>query len=381
MNVVTSLLASLIVIISPFFGITPKQQDIQVQVATTTVTPTVLPTYMLTSLQVATEQKSITPNGYIKILVTGGLPPYRFSAVGGAIFMNKIGGDEYYFKAGGKEGNATITAIDTNGATATTSIYVVTALKAQQQTIYTTVGKTVSLTPKNGKAPYTYTVAQGAGTVSKKGIYTSPQSEDTSYVQVKDAIGQSYVVQIVTKGSFSETLTNTTSNSPSYTQQIPSMFTTQPYQTPSTYVPPTTSFIPQNGNSTDGMCGASHLIAFTSMPVTALCSQGVATQVTGNGPWSWSCNGVNGGGSVGCFASRVDGSQQSGGGGDTNTSIAGICGASNNASIAAMPTEGFCSSGTASQVTGTGPWFWGCTGSPGAQSSECSTYIPDPTDP
>ncbi len=59
----------------------------------------------------------------------------------------------------------------------------------------------------------------------------------------------------------------------------------------------------------------------------------------------------------------------------------GSCGASNNATLTVAPTSYLCNSGTASGVTGTGPWGWTCSGTNGGTTSTCSANIaiPAPT--
>jgi hypothetical protein len=52
----------------------------------------------------------------------------------------------------------------------------------------------------------------------------------------------------------------------------------------------------------DGACGSSNSGTFTLTPVANLCSAGVAGIVTGSGPWSWTCAGVYGGIAAHCSA-------------------------------------------------------------------------------
>lgn len=52
--------------------------------------------------------------------------------------------------------------------------------------------------------------------------------------------------------------------------------------------------------------------------------------------------------------------------------VSGACGTSNNQSLSAAPTTGLCTAGTASSVTGTGPWSWTCAGSGGGTTASCS---------
>jgi len=57
--------------------------------------------------------------------------------------------------------------------------------------------------------------------------------------------------------------------------------------------------------SVSGVCGSANGSSLSSVPTVNLCSSGVPTAVSGSGPWSWSCNGTNGGGNASCLASLV----------------------------------------------------------------------------
>jgi hypothetical protein len=54
------------------------------------------------------------------------------------------------------------------------------------------------------------------------------------------------------------------------------------------------------------------------------------------------------------------------------TPVAGSCGASNGKSLAVAPTGNLCASGTASAVSGSGPWHWSCSGQNGGAAASCS---------
>jgi hypothetical protein len=58
--------------------------------------------------------------------------------------------------------------------------------------------------------------------------------------------------------------------------------------------------------------------------------------------------------------------------------VNGACGPANGAISTVAPSAGFCSAGTASAVTGTGPWAWQCTGSNGGTTSSCTVLNPAP---
>lgn len=56
--------------------------------------------------------------------------------------------------------------------------------------------------------------------------------------------------------------------------------------------------------------------------------------------------------------------------------INGSCGSTNGQTVATKPTSGLCSTGTAGSVSGSGPWNWSCTGSNGGSTKFCSANVP-----
>jgi hypothetical protein len=57
------------------------------------------------------------------------------------------------------------------------------------------------------------------------------------------------------------------------------------------------------------------------------------------------------------------------------TATNGICGAVNGQSLTTAPTSNLCSAGTASAVSGSGPWTWSCAGSNGGTTASCSASL------
>lgn len=55
----------------------------------------------------------------------------------------------------------------------------------------------------------------------------------------------------------------------------------------------------------NGVCGSSNGGYFASAPTSGLCSAGNPTAVSGSGPYSWSCTGINGGTTASCSAHRL----------------------------------------------------------------------------
>jgi hypothetical protein len=61
--------------------------------------------------------------------------------------------------------------------------------------------------------------------------------------------------------------------------------------------------------------------------------------------------------------------------------VNGACGSANGVGTSAAPTTGLCSAGTASAVSGSGPWTWSCAGSNGGTTASCSAPLASTTTP
>jgi hypothetical protein len=57
----------------------------------------------------------------------------------------------------------------------------------------------------------------------------------------------------------------------------------------------------------NGQCGPMNGMTTNVMPTSELCNAGMASAVSGTGPWSWSCAGSNGGTTAQCSASALGG--------------------------------------------------------------------------
>jgi hypothetical protein len=110
----------------------------------------------------------------------------------------------------------------------------------------------------------------------------------------------------------------------------------------------------------NGVCGSANGTSVSTVPTTNLCSAGTASSTSGSGPWNWNCQGSNGGTTASCSA------------GYTTSPINGACGSANGQSFSSAPTNNLCSVGTASSVSGSGPWTWNCQGSNGGTTASCS---------
>jgi len=114
----------------------------------------------------------------------------------------------------------------------------------------------------------------------------------------------------------------------------------------------------ETAEPSSGTCGANNNANLSTAPTTNLCTTGTASAVSGSGPWSWTCAGVNGGSTASCATGGVPSS--------------GSCGANNNANLSTAPTTNLCTTGTASAVSGSGPWTWTCAGTNSGSNDSCS---------
>lgn len=117
-----------------------------------------------------------------------------------------------------------------------------------------------------------------------------------------------------------------------------------------------------------GACGSANSVAVSTTPTTNLCSAGTASSVSGSGPWTWTCTGST---TANCSAPLAGG----GGGGGGVTPISGLCGSANGQTFTSAPSSNLCTLGSASTVSGSGPWTWGCAGSNGGSDASCSANL------
>jgi len=113
--------------------------------------------------------------------------------------------------------------------------------------------------------------------------------------------------------------------------------------------------------SVNASCGLSDGGTFYSKPTMGLCNIGSASNVSGTGPWTWTCAGVHGGTNDNCSANAYP--------------VNGSCGSSDGADFSSKPTNNLCDAGNASNVSGTGPWNWSCNGTNGGSNQNCSANV------
>jgi hypothetical protein len=110
----------------------------------------------------------------------------------------------------------------------------------------------------------------------------------------------------------------------------------------------------------NGACGSSNGANLTTAPQgSTLCLSGNATSVSGNGPFKWSCNGINTGTTAMCSANLI---------------VNGNCGTITSINLGSNPSvNGLCLSGTSSAISGSGIYNWSCIGQNGGTTASCTS--------
>jgi outer membrane protein OmpA-like peptidoglycan-associated protein len=106
----------------------------------------------------------------------------------------------------------------------------------------------------------------------------------------------------------------------------------------------------------NGVCGLAATTGQRATPSEGLCDVGEPSSVDGQGPWSWTCRGSNGGSDITCNAALA---------------LDGQCGAAHGTAVQTVPQDELCAAGTVGKVSGKGPWQWSCQGIAGGQSASC----------
>ncbi|MDD2325218.1 MAG: OmpA family protein [Alphaproteobacteria bacterium] len=130
----------------------------------------------------------------------------------------------------------------------------------------------------------------------------------------------------------------------------------------------------QADTKVDGVCGASSGGSTTDKPSVSLCDSGMPSTVYGEGPWTWTCSGMNGGLAATCAANRVVPKAPPPPGPKVN----GVCGYSNGVASLVEPEDGLCSNGMATALSGSGPWNWSCIGANGGMTVSCTSPLQPP---
>jgi hypothetical protein len=125
----------------------------------------------------------------------------------------------------------------------------------------------------------------------------------------------------------------------------------------------------------NGACGSANGSDVTSAPTTNLCSAGSASAVHGSGPFTWTCRGSHGGTTATCSAELDTSGSCTTGQCSAGSQVNGACGSANGVAVSGAPTANLCTTGTASSVSGAGPWSWSCAGSNGGSTALCSAPL------
>ena len=181
------------------------------------------------------------------------------------------------------------------------------------------------------------------------------------------AAGNYWLAYLPSSNALSSVKTNVTGNCTYYNVSfgsLPTKFSTSPAScTPTTWSFYATLTASSGSSSVNGACGSSNGATTSAKPTANLCTAGTASTITGSGPWSWTCAGSNGGSTASCSDKLAA------------TPVNGACGSANGTTVSAKPTANLCTAGTASTVSGSGPWAWSCAGSNGGSTASCTDKL------
>ncbi len=124
----------------------------------------------------------------------------------------------------------------------------------------------------------------------------------------------------------------------------------------------------------DGTCGAAANAVMTTAPKSNLCDTGKTSKVYGEGPWTWTCSGANGGIATTCTTMKVVPKAPP----PPGPMVNGVCGSSNGVPFVTQPRAGLCDAGVLSALSGNGPWNWSCLGDNGGMTVSCTAPLQPP---
>lgn len=133
----------------------------------------------------------------------------------------------------------------------------------------------------------------------------------------------------------------------------------------------------------NGACGTANGGTFTSAPTSNLCSEGNHTTVSGTGPWTWTCHGINGGTSDSCSADLMTWAVSvSSGSGGTISPASALVNHGSTTTFTVTPTAGYtiytvagCGGSLNGSIYTTGVVNGNCTVT--ATFSEIAVSLPD----
>ncbi|MCM2279940.1 MAG: hypothetical protein NDJ89_17845 [Oligoflexia bacterium] len=133
----------------------------------------------------------------VPFAAAGGVTPYAYSLVTGGGTIDS-GSGIYTAPAGA--GSATVRVTDTQGNTASSNVTIYDSLLMTPLSKTILVNQAASFTATGGQAPYTYTIANGDGSISGS-TYTAPASAGTATMRVTDSQGNTSDAAITVNAS------------------------------------------------------------------------------------------------------------------------------------------------------------------------------------
>ena len=280
----------------------------------------------------------------------------------------------------GNEANAQQRALAASASQAPQSVNSVTYQPGQAPKDLTTL-----IPPPPGAATPVATPAEAVAATAEPAQMASGDCEPTSTTWTKTCVEAGYPENFI--GAVQG---ETHLNCPGSTLQDTWLSNTcsppQGEPVPAAFAPLSAPMNPELAQQASGeaSCGSANGLAADNAPATDLCMSGEATPVTGSGPWRWSCKGSNNGMTVSCAATANPHPATVASVAAVETASAptqeasvpvvedGVCGPVEGIGTDRAPMDNLCNKGTASRVSGEGPWTWACSGSNGGQAVACT---------
>lgn len=131
----------------------------------------------------------------------------------------------------------------------------------------------------------------------------------------------------------------------------------------------------QGGTPNPGSCGSSDGRTLSAKPTSGLCDSGIASTVSGEGPWTWNCVGSAGTATDFCMANKTS-TGGGGGGGQAPQCGAANVGSRGYTSLSEFTANDYCFTGGSTPINvaggSAGPWSWVCRNSDGTTSDLCT---------
>ncbi len=138
------------------------------------------------NLKIRPLAKTLAVNNSFAFSYLGGAAPVTFAVLSGDGAIDAATG---VYTAPSSAGSAVIRVTDVNGDIADSNVTIMGAVALTPATQTVAANSSFAFTASNGVPPYSFSIANGGGSVSASGVYTAPADPGTAEVWVTDSLG------------------------------------------------------------------------------------------------------------------------------------------------------------------------------------------------